>query len=66
MPDHSERIEAIQSILRAGAKTVTIDGVTVQYDFNSLRKELRQLMAEDPAYAGRRPRVSSMDIGNAF
>ncbi len=66
MPDHSERIEAIQSILRAGAKSVTVDGVTVQYDFASLRKELRDLMADDPAYVGRRPRLSSINISRAF
>jgi len=66
MADHSQRIAEIQAILRAGAKTVTVDGVTVAYDFASLRKELRQLMAEDPAYAHLRPRLSSMNIERAF
>lgn len=63
MADHSTRIAEIQTILRAGATSVTVDGVSVQYDFASLRKELRELMADDPNFASLRPRAASIDLG---
>ena len=62
MADHSTRISQIQAILRAGARRVTVDGVAVEHDFAALRRELRQLMAEDERYRGRRPVVSSIDL----
>lgn len=66
MIDHSERIAEIQAILRAGARTVTVDGTTITYDFDTLRKELYQLQAEDAAQRGRRPRVVTVDLRRAF
>jgi hypothetical protein len=33
------------------------------FDLNQLRKELRQLEAEDPLYKGRRPVASSIKLG---
>jgi hypothetical protein len=50
MADNTAKITAIQAILRAGAKSVTTHGVTVVYDLADLRKELRQLMAEDDTH----------------
>lgn len=64
MPDNRQRIEQIQKILRAGATQVTTDGTTVSFDFAQLRKELRRLMAEDPAFAGRRPVAASIKFGS--
>lgn len=66
MADHSTRIAEIQNILRAGASSITTDGVSVSYDFDSLRRELRQLMAEDDTHAGRRPTIATVDLRNAF
>lgn len=63
MADHSERIAEIQEILRAGASSVTTDGTTVSYDFDELRRELRQLMAEDDAHKKRRPVAASIYLG---
>ena len=34
---------------------MTIDGQTVVYDFDELRRELRELMADDDSNKGRRP-----------
>ncbi len=62
MADHSTRIAEIQSILRAGARQVVVDGQSVTYDFPSLRKELRQLMAEDDTHRGRRPAAASINL----
>jgi hypothetical protein len=63
MADHSKRIAEIQEVLRNGAKTVSTDGTTVTYDFDSLRKELRQLQATDDNQRGRRPVVSTIRLG---
>lgn len=63
MADHSARIAEIQTILRAGARNIVNDGTTVGYDFEALRRELRELMADDDTHAGRRPRVMSIRLG---
>jgi hypothetical protein len=55
MADNSTAIADIRAILRQGATTVTIDGQTIVYDFVALRRELRELMADDTADTGRRP-----------
>ena len=55
MADNSTSIAEIRAILRQGARTVTIDGQTVVYDFDELRRELRELMADDDSDKGRRP-----------
>lgn len=62
MPNHSDRIAEIREILRSGATTVVNDGVTVTLDPDSLRKELRQLMAEDDVERGRRPVASTINL----
>lgn len=65
MADHSARIAEIQEFLRTGASSVTTDGTTTTFDLASLRKELRQLMADDDVYRGRRPAVSSINLSNS-
>lgn len=64
MSDNSKRIAEIRSILQAGASSVSVDGVTVSYDFAALRQELRDLMANDPAFANKRPVVTTLGLGN--
>lgn len=66
MADHSERIAQIQEILRSGVQSVSTDGNTVSFDLDSLRAELRQLMAEDDTHRGRRPTVVGFDLSRAF
>lgn len=66
MADHSTRIAEIQEILRAGAKSVSVDGTSVTYDFGQLRNELRQLMSEDDVHRGRRPIAARLDLSRAF
>lgn len=61
--DNTARIRDIREILATGAKSVTVDGTTVTYDFAELRRELRELMAEDDAQGGRRPAASSIYLG---
>lgn len=62
MADNSARIAEIQQILRAGVASQTTDGVTTAFDIPSLRKELRQLMAEDDTQAGRRPASATIKV----
>lgn len=66
MADNSQRIAEIQEILRTGARQITNDGQTITFDFNALRKELRQLMSQDDVNRGRRPSVVSIDLSRAF
>ena len=60
--DNTTQIAAIRAILESGVSSVTVDGMTTNYDLVSLRKELARLMAEDDNYASRRPRVASIDL----
>ena len=62
--DNSDRIAEINDILRTGAKRVTVDGTTIDYDFATLRQERRELMAEDDAKRHVKPRVSSINLSN--
>lgn len=61
--DNRARIADIQSILREGARQVVVDGTTVIYDFDSLRRELRELMREDELQRRRRPTASTINLG---
>lgn len=63
MADHSVRIAQIETILRNGVRSVTNDGTTIHYDFNALRKELRELRAADDANKGRRPQFVDIKLG---
>jgi hypothetical protein len=61
--DNTARIKEIREILRAGASSVTTDGTSVSFDFDQLRKELRELEAADDAQKGKRPVASSIYLG---
>lgn len=64
MPDNSAEIAKIRKILRTGATSASIDGRTVQYDFDELRRQLRELIETDDALQGQRPLVSRIRLGN--
>jgi hypothetical protein len=67
MADNQTRIEQIREILASGVKSVSADGASTTLDHDSLRAELRQLIAEDPAYqAGKKHRISTLDLGNCW
>jgi len=63
MADNSARIAEIQEILRAGATSVSVDGVTTTYNFNELRKELRDLQQSDDSQKRKRPVASNIYLG---
>lgn len=65
MADHSAEIAEIESILRAGVKQTTVDGTTVVYDFDTLRKELRRLKRMNDATKGKRPLVATIRLDGA-
>lgn len=62
MADNATEIAAIEALLESGAKSVTVDGVTTQFDLDGLRKELRRLRAEDDVRQTRRPFSASVDL----
>lgn len=61
MADNSDRIAEIKTILQQGASHVTVDGTTVQYDLEALRRELRELELEE--HASKRPVASTINLG---
>ena len=63
MADNSARIAEIQEILRAGATSVNVDGVNTTYNFDSLRKELRDLQQSDDTLKSKRPVASNIYLG---
>lgn len=62
MADNAAKIAEIKSILEAGASGVSTDGTSVQYDLDELRRQLRELMAEDDAQAGKRPIAAKINL----
>lgn len=61
--DNTARIAQIREILRTGATSVASDGTSVQFDFQQLRKELRDLEDQDDLRHGRRPVAASIKLG---
>ena len=62
MTSHTAEIEKLKAILAAGARRVTIDGQTVEYDFDAIRQRLRELEAEDDCTMPKRPRASTINL----
>lgn len=66
MPDNTAAIAQIRSLLNSGATQITVDGTTVQVTPDQLRRRLRELQATDTANPVKRPRVASINLGNAW
>jgi len=62
VPDNSAKIAELQAILQAGANSVSVDGTTVSYDLAEVRRQLRELMANDRTQSGRRPVAASINL----
>lgn len=62
MADNSERIAELEAILEGGETSISVDGVSVQYDQNQVRQELQRLRATDTASQLRRPRLSTVNL----
>lgn len=58
-----ERINEIDAILQNGAKSVTLDGVTVTWDHDSLRAERTDLERRLSPKTRRRPFILKPRIG---
>jgi len=67
MPDNSAEIAALETVLNSGARSVSVDGVTTTFEnAEQIRRRLRELRETDTANAGRRPRISTIDIGASY
>ena len=64
MPDNTAKIAELRAILESGTTTITVAGTTTAVDLNQVRIELGRLMAEDDTQKKRRPRISSINLGN--
>lgn len=62
MADNTARIAEIRAVLRSGVTASTVDGGSLTIDPESLRRELRNLVAEDDVQRTRRPRISTVNL----
>ena len=63
MADNTSKIAEIDEILRSGVKQLSNDGTSITHDFDELRKQRRQLVADDDTLGGtKRPRVFQADL----
>jgi hypothetical protein len=63
------RIAEINAIIGAGASSATVDGVTISWDFENLRKERAELessLPSDQTKKRRRPLMYGNDLGGGF
>ena len=58
-----QRIDEIDAILRSGASSVNIDGLSVTYNFEELRRERKELEKQLPGSNVRRPVAFSNWLG---
>jgi LPS sulfotransferase NodH len=63
MANNTAKIAELEDILQTGATSATIDGRTVHYDFDEIRRQLRELRANDDSQRGRRPVISRIRLG---
>lgn len=66
MADNSAEIARIESILNAGATTVSVDNLMSTYDFGELRKRLAELKATDDNTQRRRNVFNRINLGNSW
>ena len=57
------RIDAIDAALSSGAKTVTLDGVTVTFDAAQMENERRRLERQLPETRFKRPLAYKVKLG---
>ncbi|MBX3448209.1 MAG: hypothetical protein KF777_01545 [Planctomycetaceae bacterium] len=65
MANHSEAIAEIEEILRLGVKQTVVEGLTVVYDHDTLRRELARLKKLDDATQGLRPLAATILLDGA-
>lgn len=58
------RLNEINAILASGAKSVTLDGVTITYDFEALERERSNLLKQLPGGRPTRRTVFRVHMGN--
>lgn len=66
MANNTAAIRRIREILQSGATSVTLpSGTSVTYDFDQLRLELKDLIANDDNASGKRPVVTRINLSGA-
>lgn len=62
MADHSAEIAKLESLLNAGATSMSVDGQQISIDLDSVRRRLADLKAEDDCTQTNNKRVRSAKI----
>jgi hypothetical protein len=64
MPDNTAEIARLRGILNSGQSSYNVDGQSVTYDLDQIRKRLQELIATDTSGAEtvKRPRVSRIKL----
>lgn len=66
MADNTDKIEDLEEIQDAGASATSVDGVSVSFDADAIRRRKLELQRGDPLRKAKRPRMSTLDLRNAF
>ena len=67
--DHSTEIAALEEILNSGARSITVDGVTTQFqNAEEIQRRIDHLKSEDDTSGQTvtKPRMSSINMGSAM
>lgn len=62
MANNTARIAEINAILQQGVVEHVVDGETVKYDLDALRRERRRLIMSDDTGRHRRPVASTINL----
>lgn len=62
--DNSARIAQIENILQSGVSSGSVNGESVTYNLDSLRKELSRLKAADTTMRRKRPYAARINLDN--
>lgn len=66
MADNSAEISRLESILNAGSRSTSVDGLMVVHDLGEIRKRLAELKSTDDNTQRRRSIFNRINLSNAF
>lgn len=62
MANQSAEIARLRAILNGGKSSYSVEGQSVTYDLDQVRKRLQELIAQDESETVRRPRASRIRL----
>jgi hypothetical protein len=65
--DNSAEITVLEAILNSGAKSISTDGLSTEFDLDAVRKRLSELRQQQaPDLTRTRPRASTIDLSQVW